>query len=169
MKLNREEILTGIAYSIVWLPFQGVCGFVSAILSGFLWAYGGAAGTSKNWRRIGCPLVICLPILPVGLIILLTGLLLHLTLRIGYGTPTFLSDGTCIDSGSQLGRIWWHLCGGGNYPCNAVDRQATIGVRTTVAVLAALCFLPLAWVNLYLYIIGSMLLTVFIPIIVDRT
>ena len=169
MKLNREEILVGLAYSIVWLPFQGVCGFVSAILSGFLWAIGGADGTSKNWRRIGVPLVICLPMLPVGLIILLSGLAFHLTLRIGYGIPTYLSDGTCVDKGSDVGRIWWKLCGGKNKPDNNIDRMATIGTRTTVAFLAALCFLPLAWVNLYLYLIGGLLLTVLIPIIVDKT
>ena len=169
MKLNKEEIYVGIAYSIVWITFQGWWGILSALLSGLLCGIGGAEGTSKNWRRIGCPLVIVLPIIPITLYIILSGILFYIVLTMGYGIPTYLSDGTCIDEGSHLGRIWWKICGGKNEPDNNIDRMATIGTRTTVALLAALCFLPLAWINLIAYIVGGLLLTVLIPIIVDKT
>ena len=155
MKLNKEEIYTGIAHSIVWIYFQGWWAIPCALLSGFLWAFGGAEGTSKNWRRFGCPIVIIFPILPVTLWILLSGLALHLVLRIGYGIP-------CPgDEGSVLGRFWYALVKN--------DRMATVGVRTTTAVLAALCFLPLAFISFTPYLIGGLLLTALIPMIVDRT
>ena len=170
MKLNKEEIYTGIAHSLPWIYFQGWWGILSAILSGFLWAFGGAEGTKKDWRRIGCPVVICLPIVFLyGWQILITGILFHLILRIGYGIPTYLPDGTCTDEGSTLGRIWWWVCGGDEAPAKSTEKMATIGVRTTLAVLTTLAFLPLAWVQFIPYLIGGLLLTALIPIIVDKT
>ena len=155
MKLNKEEIYTGIAHSLPWIYFQGWWGILSAILSGSLWAIGGADDTSKNWRRIGCPLVICLPILLKTWWAIPIGLLLHLTLRLGYGIPDLTDDG------SMLGRFWYGIVPN--------EGMATVGVRTTIAMLSALCFLPLAWISFIPYLIGGLLLIVLIPIIVDRT
>jgi len=169
MKLNKEELLTGVAHSVVWCLFQGLFAIPALILSGLLWAFGGAEGTSKDWRRIGCPLVICLPILSKTWWAIPMAIAFHLILRIGYGIPSYLADGTCTDNGSWLGRLWWKLCGGRQYPEIAKERAATIGTRTTIAVLTVLAFLPLAWVNLIPYIVGGLLLTVLVPTIVDKT
>ncbi len=169
MYLNKEEILTGLAHSACWAFFQGWYAIPAALISGFLWAFGGAAETSKNWRRIGCPIIICLPILFKYPWVALSGFLLHIILRLGYGIPTYLPDGTCLDNGSDLGRLWWKICGGKEVPDKSIERIATIGVRTTLALLAALAFMPLAWLSLIPYLIGGLLLTFLVPIIVDKT
>lgn len=57
--LNKFEIGYGI---FIQMPLYFLIGnqvFITAALSGLLWAYGGAQGTSLAWRRFGSALVAC--------------------------------------------------------------------------------------------------------------
>ena len=56
--LTIEELVMG---SIVPLAFASILKWwvvVAVPVCAFLWAWGGAEGTSKGWRRVGVPLVV---------------------------------------------------------------------------------------------------------------
>ena len=67
------------------------------VTCGFLGAWGGAEGTSKNFRRVGIPVIISLALWN------LWGLLLWIPLSMGYGIPCF------NDKGSLIGRFFYKL------------------------------------------------------------
>lgn len=69
------------------------------VTCGFLGAWGGAEGTSKNWRRIGIPVAMSVAWWNPWFLILL------LPLRLGYGIP----DGPPpLDQGSLIGRFFYY-------------------------------------------------------------
>jgi hypothetical protein len=94
--------------------------YILFLITGFLWAWAGAEGTSKNWRRIGVPIAISLfrwtP----------WGLLLYLPLSLGYGIP----DGT--DEGSPIGRFFYRLAKKNEY-------LASIYTRIFIGILYGIC------------------------------
>lgn len=124
-----------------------------------LGAWSGAEGTSKNWRRIGIPLILTFVAVilmtsqygVLGLVSLLL-MLLWPVLAIGYGIPT-IEYGIITDHGSVLGRFWYRIFEG---DCN----KANLATRATVGVLYNLCLLPILYLtsSLVLYIIISILL-----------
>ena len=166
--LNPEEIAVGIIHAVVWFMFLKWWTLLAVPVSGFLWAWGGAEGTSLSWRRLGVPITICglcalgswhwLPILSI--------LPFFGVLTIGYGIPTYLPDGTCTDEGSFLGRFAWKLVGNGHKPDKLKERKATAIVRFILATLAALSMISLGFIHLFWYILGALLLMYLYPVIV---
>lgn len=102
--LSLEEMFIGHG---IQFPFYFVIGWwvlPLALVSSMLWAYGGAEGTSKAWRRIGVPaatagfvvafnptMVWMLAFIPAG----------WGALTVGYGMPSTQPP----DEGSTLGRL----------------------------------------------------------------
>ena len=103
-KLNKEEAYIGAGVGVaaswlIWWPLIPILG----LGCGFLWAWAGAEGTSKNWRKllIGAILALLGAISRLSWIPLLTFLCLWGATSLGYGIP----DET--DSGSAIGKFWF--------------------------------------------------------------
>jgi len=89
------------------------------ITCGFLGGWAGAEGTSKNWRRIGIPVIIALAKWNWW------GLLSAAPLRLGYGIP----DGPPpLDQGSLIGRFFYYKVTKENPFWAAVCTRFVIGV-----------------------------------------
>jgi len=159
MKLSKEEFLTGCVVGVAWFSFMKWGCVPAGLLSGFLWALGGAAGTSKNWRRIGVPLTVGLfAWLGSRSLLPLVGVLpFYGVLTLGYGVP----DGAG-DDGSWLGRFWMTKVTDCRPPWSMVtpvDMKGTdVMVRGTIAALIGLSMVSLAWINVLGWIAGLMLL-----------
>jgi hypothetical protein len=87
-----EEFLVG---ALLQLPFYFLFGgwvMPLSFVCGCLWAYGGASGTSKLWRRLGIPLVITVALMTskVGFWAILATPMLMLILSMGYGKESFV-------------------------------------------------------------------------------
>lgn len=157
-ELNPEEVYVGLLVGSAYVIILKLWIIIVALACGFLWAFGGAEGTSKGWRRVGVPLVLCIfcaiasmkwyPLLSIGPLI---GVL-----SMGYGIP----DGT--DEGSWLGRLIYTTIGHFN------DEESTNIVRAIIGVLIAIAMISLAWVSLFGWIIGSVLIIVGYPLIVKE-
>lgn len=146
-KLNIEEVGVGCLVGVAWAYFLGLWALLAVPLVAFLWAFAGAEGTSKNWRRIGVPLVICglATAWCRSLIPLLGFAPFHFVLRLGYGIPD------AGDEGSMLGRFWWKRLGD--------EEKAQFATRMTYGALIALALLPLAWINVWGWFFGLVVLT----------
>lgn len=112
------------------IKFSGI-----AFLISFFGAFAGSEGTSKNWRRIGIPLVfiICAVYKCIfgdwGMSFwIFTIATQHLTLRLGWGIP----DPT--DEGSTLGKFWYKIFKGKLFWIN-------VFTRGTIALMLALSFI----------------------------
>ena len=117
-----------------------------AILGGFLGAYGGADQTSKNWRRIGIPLLLTiLAYLILQSYYCITIMIMCAMLSLGYGIP----DPT--DEGSHLGRFFYNLFKGNHL-------RADIFTRGTIGLLVSLTLIPIPILkhNWILYLICSL-------------
>jgi len=84
--------------------FFGTKTFLIASICSILGAYAGAEGTSKNWRRIGIPIVLTITAYltlknPLTLILLL----LAIPFAMGHGIPCW------NDEGSSIGKFWYDL------------------------------------------------------------
>ena len=161
-KLNPEEILTGCLYGFVWVIFLGW--WVIPVLAGtsFLWAFGGAAGTSKSWRRWGVPLVTCsaLALVTWSWLPLLSIIPFYGVLTLGYGIPS-VNPYPKGDKGSWLGRLCtWLMTGSVAPPPVESEMIITMLCRCIIAVLAALTMLPLAWISVWAWLVGLVLLLV---------
>jgi len=105
-ELNEEELLVGAGHALalcVWLDYWL---FLALPLSTYLWALGGAAGTSKSWRRIGVALS-CAILISLNLSRLqpmLGAVSGWAVLSIGYGIPS------ANDEGSTVGKIFYKIC-----------------------------------------------------------
>jgi len=138
-------------------------------VTAFLWAFGGADGTSKAWRRFGVPFTIAYA--AVGIyaynatqalswhFILLVIPFLWGMLTIGYGR------GDSSDEGSPLGRFWfWVLKNPGENRFNMSEATAEvvdIATRFTVGVLYGIALIPLAIIGSILsYIIGLLFIAI---------
>ena len=131
---------------------------VSAIpfLIGFLGSFAGSEGTSKNWRRIGIPLIFTICALfelkSLWVILLMT---ISAWLSIGYGIP---DDNYPVsgDSGSTLGRFWTMLF----RKYTTITKAHRLGdyfTRGTVGLGISLSFLviPILKGNWLFYFLGS--------------
>ena len=116
----------------------------------FLWAYGGAENTSKNWRRIGVPATITVfaylialslknPLIALFTLVIFPAMWGATT--IGYGIPDK------NDEGSPLGRFWFRRVKEKNETrFNHSEETANITnlfVRLTVSVIYAFTLIPL--------------------------
>jgi hypothetical protein len=118
---------------IIFLKF--VLALAIAGLCGLLGSWAGADGTSKNWRRLGIPIVLT-PIATIALVIQfgwlgllgLSTFLLWPPLTMGYGIP---SPG---DEGSPLGRFFYNLF-------NKNEFLANVFTRGTINLLCCLTYL----------------------------
>ena len=91
------------------------------IVCGFLGAWGGAEGTSKNWRRVGIPVAIGLALWNPW------ALTLFMPLIMGYGIP----DGPPpLDQGSWLGRFFYYKVTNESQLWAAVLTRMSIGIFT---------------------------------------
>lgn len=105
--------------------------FILAPVCGLLWAYGGAKGTSKDWRRVGVGVVIALAGLLNSFWALLVIITMNVATRPGYGI-------LCIeDKGSLIGKFWLDI---------VKDKKLTDKLtRVTVGLLYGLALIPLMW------------------------
>jgi hypothetical protein len=62
------------------------------------------------------------------------------------------NEKTLLDDGSPLGRFWYKIF--------KDEKLATIGTRTTLAILASLAMLPLYWISSAGYLIGAIALVI---------
>ena len=111
---------------IIYLIGYLLVGIVTAITCSFLWAFGGAENTDKNWRRIGVPVAVGVGSFIIAWIswsallwIVLACLALYAATTIGYGIPDE------NDEGSPLGKFWYLFF-------NQDAKQANILTRATV-------------------------------------
>ena len=160
--LNSDEILTGVAHGAFTAFFIGWWSVLAMLLCGFLWAWGGAAGTSKSWRRWGVPLVVCVSIAlvkwiwyPLVSIPFYFGIL-----TIGYGIPSAhpLPDG---DEGSWLGRLvtkW--VTGSYNPPPLDKEHIIDVYVRGLLAVLCVLMLVSTALISWVAWLAGGLVLII---------
>ena len=144
--LNREEIVIGAVYGLIFAFKVGWWAIPLSIACGLLWALGGASGSHKAYRRVGCAL------LPAILVFFKTGHFLALlsfplawaVLCIGYGMPDIddfhpgLPAIRINDPGSWLGRFWLR------HTKNMW--WANFLTRTTIYVLLLLSFIPV-WIS----------------------
>jgi hypothetical protein len=162
MELNREELLVGAGYGFACVGFIGWWAVLTMVLCAWLWAFGGAGGTSLLWRRIGVPLVMGLAIglirwtwLPALSFFPVWGVLSR-----GYGIPSAdpLPYG---DDGSSVGRFWTKVITG-SYNPPAIEDMLLINIctRGSLTLTAGLCFVPLAWLSLWAWILMVLVMTV---------
>ena len=98
-------------------------GLVVSILSGFLWAYGGAEGTSKNWRRLGVPILLFYfssLLTGVWLKPLICAVVLYIGTTLPYGIPSPQDDG------GDIGKFWYFITH--NIVQTNILTRATVGV-----------------------------------------
>ncbi len=127
---------------LIWWP---LC-FVLGPLCGVLWAWAGAKGTSKAWRRWGVGLVIAFFGGFKGPWLTLVCPLMRIAAGLGYGIPD-PSDRPNPDKGSNIGRFWFKIVNywnDGNY-CSEVYKWAGILTRATVGLLCGLALIPLTF------------------------
>jgi len=168
--LNPEEIAVGALHAAVWIGFLKLWGILTIPLVALLWAWGGADGTSKNWRRLGAPIVLCLllAIAKLSWLPLISILPCFGILTIGYGIPSFHNDGSIEDEGSFLGKIIYKKVKGDMIgPDKLAERASTMIVRAILALLFAIALLPLAWISILPWAIGTIALTFLVPTAVD--
>ena len=108
--------------------------FGTATLGGLLGAFAGADGTSKAYRRFGLPILHLITAiikywhLSVGFIIFHA-----IGLSLGYGIPSYNSDGTLEDAGSKIGAFWYKALKNNH-------RKADLATRMTIGLLKAIPF-----------------------------
>lgn len=139
MKLNKEEFCIGVLFIASWVFAIGWF-TILAPLSGLLWAMSGA-GYRKFFRRILCPIMLCLSLaLSLQNIWALTGLLaIPYQYLFGYGIPSGYSD----DKGSWLGQLWQKILGYDNEDLKDTRKEVKLNLFTKGTFLTglALCFI----------------------------
>lgn len=123
------------------IKFSGI-----AFLISFLGAFAGSEGTSKNYRRIGIPVVFIVCAIfqclfsdwPLSFWIF-TIALQHLILRLGWGIPDTITKDYINkpaiykpDEGSLLGRFWYKIFKGKLFLVNCFTR-GTIGLMLALS------------------------------------
>jgi hypothetical protein len=117
---------------------------LTAILTGFLGAWGGAEGTSKGWRRTGIPMVWMIHLFIVLQSPWILFVWLH-AIGIGYGIPSV------NDEGSAIGAFWYNKTGSA--------KSADILTRSTIGTIHCLMllFIPILSGGWIAYAIGSLI------------
>ena len=141
--------------------------FVGCV-TGLLGAYGGAKGTSKNWRRVGIPVFLFYIIggaTQSWIIPLISSILLYIATTLPYGIPSV------TDSGGEIGRFFYLMTH--NIITTDIYTRLTVGLAYSSICLTSLILgnFPIA----FLCIIGITANTVwwgaiagnFRPIIID--
>ena len=115
-------------------------------------------GGHSAFRRIGVPIVISGGLflshalyLPYAV---LSGVLCHVALRLGYGMPS--ED----DAGSTLGKFWAKRI--------ACLNLADAATRATIGLAIGVSYSTLAWNNLMAWILGTIILIVGMPIVEEN-
>lgn len=104
---------------------------IIGLIAGILGSFAGADGTSKNWRRVGIPLLITacayyyLNNLWVVTLMSLIG-----ALSLGYGIPSY------DDEGSSIGKIWYRIT-------HQNHKLADICCRGHIAFIKSICLLSI--------------------------
>lgn len=166
MKLNPVELAVGTVVVGVWFYFLGWLTIPGALLGSLLWSLGGADGYSKAWRRIGVPAIMCLfsALWLKSFWPLISFLPFFGVLTIGYGIPSWNGpNGSQDDEGSFLGRLCYKLVGGKEWYDPESDQAATILLRGFLALLIGLTLLPFAWFNFGMWLLGLVLIVIFVP------
>lgn len=134
MKLNKEELTIGAVFGLSFCLKVGFWGLLIAPLTALLWALGGAYGSNKAFRRVGCAVLpsVAVAVLKASWWPLLAIPLAFGAFTIGYGMPDK------SDAGSALGRFWMNLL----HPIDPQGKWANIATRATVYVLLAIAFIP---------------------------
>jgi len=117
------------------IKFSGV-----AFLISFLGAFAGSEGTSKNWRRMGIPVVflICAICKFFFSFWVFTIAVQHLFFRLGWGTPSFVPG--YEDEGSTLGKLFYKVFKGNEFFTN-------VFTRGTVGTMLALTFIGIPFIT----------------------
>ena len=91
-KLNPVEFFVGFFIELPFYYLVGVFILLVGVLSGLLWALGGAEGGNKLFRRIGVPLLTSLVLFCFGFgyFMILSGIGASLALWLGYGEESWL-------------------------------------------------------------------------------
>jgi len=104
------------------------------VIGGLLGAFGGAGGTSKQWRRLGIPLLITFTaILIIHNYWILTIMSMCGALSIGYGIPCFIP--LYEDEGSLFGKFYFNLFKGNEFLANITTR-GTIGIILSLSLIS---------------------------------
>jgi len=101
---EKEDLIQGACYGLISTLAIGWWGLAIAHLTATLWYLGGRGWLGTNtWRRIGCPLVLCLSFMTHGFSwwIVASFFVQWGALSIGYGIPD-VND----PEGSWLGRMF---------------------------------------------------------------
>lgn len=167
--LNKEEIAIGASIGITYILMLGAWCLVSVPLCALFWAMGGSRDaprflflSSRHWRRIGVPVVLSTVayIATGNWLVLASILLLFGVCTLGYGIPT-ITAGVVVDKGSWLGRFFYYGIAEGN------EAVATAYTRATYALLIGLSMITLVATSGFLWFIGTGLLVLLMPIVVQ--
>lgn len=163
IELNKEEILVGSLVGFVFMHILRSWVLLAMPVCAFLWALGGAKGTSLGWRRFGVSIALCsiLSIASQTWIPFICFLPLLGAISLPYGIPTFHGpDGSCDDKGSIIGRfIYYNIA-------DEIEDLANSYTRLFIGVLMALAMLPLAWIDFYGWLMGAIILPIGYALIV---
>lgn len=118
MRTIYEDFIVGFAVGQVTAFVIGIWSLFLGVLTGILWVAGGQGWLeTKLWRRLGVPLLICLPwVLKTSFIWVVASFFMQFGVQcIGYGVPSTQP----FDLGSWLGQrfgnwtraIWFVLLG----------------------------------------------------------
>lgn len=120
------------------------------LICGFLGAWGGASGTSLNWRRTGIPLLLTLlAVIYLKSWWIITIMSMIGALSIGYGIPDY------PDEGSSLGRFWYKIVHYNLFWTNVLTR-GTIGL----VILVSLLSIPVLKSSYLIYAIAGAIIVV---------
>jgi len=169
--LNPEEVAVGALHSAIWIPFLGWWAALGVPASALLWAWGGADGTSLIWRRLGVPVTVCglIALNQLSWISLCSMPFAFFVLTFGYGIPSWNGpNNTMDDEGSTIGK-WVYIKAKGSLtgPDAIAEKQATSLTRAILGAMFGLAMLPLIFFNVIPYIIGTALLILLYPFVVE--
>jgi len=107
MKLNAEERIYGAVFGLSMFPWTGWLAIPIAINCSLLWAWGGAPGQKKIWRRGGCVIIQTAAVFvstanPWAYAAIIPAFVF---LSLGYGIPSQFPE----DAGSTLGAFYYKL------------------------------------------------------------
>ena len=137
MNLNREELILGAVYALIFTYWLGIMVIPIAILSSLFWAISGSSWkfNPKLLRRLGCPLLVSVTICIRynTFIPLISVPFAFCVLSLGYGIPSTQPP----DEGSTLGKFWFKIS----------EKYANLLTRSTIYSLLAISHIPVLFVK----------------------
>jgi len=151
----RSELITGAMLGGCWIMFGGLWTIGIAVGTAVLWRAGGSDDYPKIVRRLGVPALIGISLyLITGQSLILWSILPAFGIAsIGYGIPTWHTNGALEDEGSTIGAFIYHKIVRGKQAHASVPgvqedlRTSDLILRTSLNVTFTLCFLPLVSVQ----------------------